>query len=878
MRFLNEIGRRVARALRRDAYTRELAEEMETHIAMRAEAYLAAGLPRRDALDLARRRFGNPGVLAELGRDVWGGRWLEEWLGDCRLALRSLRREPAFTTAAVLTLALGIGATTSVLSVWYSVLIAPLPMRDPARVVALWGDNPTKQPEHIPLSGSEYTAFAREARSFSRIAAVDYQGTLPRLVQFGDTVASIPAALVTGGFFDVLGARPIVGRLLRPDDDSYGEPFVGVISERLWRNAYGADPAVIGTRTKFYLRDMTIVGVVAGDVGYPGGAQLWGSWPNYAQARDTLPGFFDVVGRLAPGATVAQARGELGAFLSRPDEPHSGARRLLGDIVHPVAMPITDTVVGTVRPALRIIVGAVALLLLVTCVNVANLMLLRTLARRRDLTVRAALGAGQRRIAQLVLAEAAVVSAMGGALGVACAVYAVRAFAHYAPAELPRGHAVSLEVPVLVAAIAICVAVTFLAGAIPAATGGRVHAGDTLRERRAGQGHTLARQTRAVLVATQVAVAVAVLVAAGVVLQSFETLAHDHLGFRPDHLIIARFGQNHSVGNLAAFNDVLGDAIQRVREVPGVRSAAGLIAPPFRSAGNDLAYSLPGDEANAATNRPMADYLGAGPDYFAALGIKIERGRSFTAADGRGAAPVAVVDELLAREAWPGKDPIGQHIGVGTAFYTVVGVAAPTRYRDVLAPRATLYTPYAQSSLTPAYIAVRTTANPSILIPALRRAVSAFDPRIYLADFASMTERVDVSLAAQRLEAQLLGGFAAAILLLTAVALYSVGATFVRYREFEIGVRVALGATPAQVARLVLRQGVVVMTCGVGAGVAIALAAGTVLRAIVYGVSPRDPLAYVVAVAVVCVAGMLAFLIPSRRASRTNAAQLLHDS
>lgn len=877
MRGIAKIGRCIARFVRREHYTRELAEEMETHLAMRAESHAAGGLTQGDAVAVARRRFGNPGLLVEASRDAWGGRWLDEWLRDLRLAFRALRRTPAFTTAAILTLALGISATTSVSSVWYSVLVAPLPLRDPARVIALWGENPTKQPEHIPLSGGEYTAFAREARSFSRIAAVDYQGTLPRLIQFGDTVASIPAALVTGGFFDVLGARPIVGRLLRPADDRYGEPFVGVISERLWRSAYGADPAIIGTKTKFYLRDMTIVGVVAGDVDYPGGAQLWGSWPNYVQARDTLPGFFDVVARLAPRATVAGARGELGAFLSRPEEPHSGARRLLGNIVRPVAVPVTDAIVGTVRPALRVVLAAAVLLLLVTCVNVANLMLVRTLARRRELTVRAALGAGRRRIAQLVLAEAAVVSAAGGSLGIACAWYAVHAFARFAPADLPRGRAVALEVPVLAVAIVLCVVVTLLAGGIPAATSVRVDAGDTLRERRAGYGHSIARHTRALLVATQVAVAVAVLVAAGVVLRSFESLAHDQLGFRPDHLIIARVGQNQSVGGLAAFNTVVEGAIHRVRSVPGVRAAAALIAPPFRTAGNDLAYSLPGDEPNAATNRPMVDYLGAGPDYFATLGIAVERGRSFTAADGRGAAPVAVVDELLAREAWPGKNPVGQRIGVGTNFYTVVGVVTPTRYRDVLASRATLYTPYAQSSLSPAYIAVRTTGNPAAIVPALRHAVREFDPRIYLADFASMTTRVDASLATQRLAAQLLGGFAAAIALLTAIALYSVGATFVRYREFEIGVRMALGATPAQVARLVVRQGVAVLASGIVAGVVLALAAGTVLRAIVYGVSPRDPLAFVVAIGVVCGAGVLAFFIPSRHASRTNAATLLHD-
>jgi putative ABC transport system permease protein len=276
----------------------------------------------------------------------------EQQLDETRLAARRLCRTPGFALAAILTLALGIGAATSVLSVAYGVLFAPLPVRDAAHVVVMWGHNPNKQPEHFPLSGPEYMAFAREARSFSHIAAVDYQGALPRLVQLGDTAASIRAAMVTGDFFEVLGARPLIGRLLRPDDDVYGTPAAIVLSEPLWRTAFGADPSIVGKVTKVYTNPVRIVGVLAGALDYPRGAQMWGSYTAIWPKSDTTPGlqgFHDIVARLAPGMSPVTSRQELAAFFARPAEPHSGARLVAGQYLQPVAEPITDAIVGDVR-------------------------------------------------------------------------------------------------------------------------------------------------------------------------------------------------------------------------------------------------------------------------------------------------------------------------------------------------------------------------------------------------------------------------------------------------------------------------------------------------------------------------------------------------
>jgi putative ABC transport system permease protein len=862
-------------------------EELLFHLESRIAEYERAGVARADAERIAAERFGDLTAIAArlTAHDRSRQRRLKFWerihqmRQDIVIALRSLRSRPGFAAAVILTLGLGITAVTSVASVAYSVLGAPLPMRDAARLVMLWGDNPSKQPAHFPLSGEEYRAFARETRSFNAVAAIDYQQTLPRLVQLGDTAVTIPGALVTGNFFDVLGAHPRVGRLLRPDDDRIGSPLVAVISERLWRSMFGGDAKIVGRPMKFYLRPMTIVGVVAGDLAFPRGAELWASGPNYSRARDTLPGFFDVIGRLAPSRTVADARNELGAFLSRPNEPHSGARLFLGQSLRPAAATIIEVLVGDVRPVLRVVIAAVVLLLLVTCLNVAGLMLIRTLARRREIAVRVALGARWSRIAQQTLCETILLSGAGGALGVACSWLAIRGFTSAAPATLARAQDAAINAPILIGTLALCVCVAVAFAAIPAALGTRLSLPATLAERRDGGTGPGARRVRALLIATQVAAAVVTLTAAGAVARGFQQLTHANFGFRPDHLIIARFGQTVSVGNNAAWSDVAWRAIENVRRIPGVTHATGLIVTPFRATGNDLAYSLPNDPPGVPPSRPMADYLGADPDYFDTFGITVQRGRGFTEEDRAGSEKVVVVDEVLARQAWPGKDPIGQRIGVGSTFFSVIGVVAPTRYRDLLAPRATMYTPFTQSpNFLPSFIAIRTSRDPQSLVPAIRNAARSADARVFLADFSTMTERIDSSLTTARLSALLLAAFALAILALTAVGLYSLIATFVRQREFELGVRMALGATPRNVAFHVMKQGIAIVGIGTVVGVSAAIAFGDMIASLGFAASPDDPVTLGSAALGVVLVAAIALIVPAGRASRASPADVLRRS
>ncbi len=324
---IRELWERLLRTVSRDRYTRELEEEMRAHVAMRADANVDAGMPPHDARTNARKRFGSTARLVESSRDAWGGAWLEQRVQDVRIALRGLRRAPGFAIGALTTIALGIAATTSVFSVAYSVLFAPLPIRDANRVVVLYGHNPTGQPEHIPLFGAEYTTFARETRTLSKTAAFQYAGALPGFLHLGDTIATIRGALVTGAFFDVLGAHPLVGRLLRPDDDLPVTPMPAVISERYWRTHFASDTAVVGLTTQLGLAIISIVGGVAGGLDFPRGSDLWLSYRSQFPVKDSLPGYHDVIGRLASGATIESARSELGAFFAHIE---GATPRLLG--------------------------------------------------------------------------------------------------------------------------------------------------------------------------------------------------------------------------------------------------------------------------------------------------------------------------------------------------------------------------------------------------------------------------------------------------------------------------------------------------------------------------------------------------------------------
>jgi putative ABC transport system permease protein len=795
-----------------------------------------------------------------------------------RFGLRSLRRSPGFTITVVCTLALGIGAATSVFSVAYGILLKPLPMRDPQRVLALWAFNPLLQPDHVPLNFPEYRALARETSAFETMAAYDYHGTWPQTVRFGDTATTLSVATVTGNFFDVLGVHPRAGRLLRPDDDLRGAGIVAVISDRLWFRAFGNDPAVVGKTFTMYGREIPIVGVAPLGMDFPRGADLWLPITAYGADPDTANFYFDVIGRLHRGASVGQVRSELGAFLVRPSEPHRDNERSLASILQPVARPVSDVILGDVRPALRVVVAAVALLLLVTCINVANLMLVRAIARRREFSVRAALGAGGGRIVGQMLVENAAMVMAGGALGVLSGWIAVRTFVAIAPATIPRIDEVTVNGPVLAGALALSIGLMVVFALLPAVFTDRLSLIDSLRERRTEEGGATMQRARALLVGSQVAIALSVLVAAGVVLRSFEALVHLNLGFTTDHLVVARLGTTPAIKDESGYNQALDEVLARLRSEPGVASATSLFVPPFKLTGLDVAYMLP--ESPKWQERPMLDELTADSAYFHTLGIPLRRGRAFTADDRAGSAQVIIVDEALAAQFWPQQDPIGKRLAIDdNGMRTVVGVVGETRYRDWLTPRASVYVPYRQTApdypLFALYLAVRTKGDPGKLISSLRHTVQSANPDLTVSQITTLAQSAEVTRAQPRLNALLLGGFGISILLLTGLGLYSVAATYVRYREFELSVRMALGARPDQVLSLVLRQGMTIVVAGAAVGVVAGVAGAGLLRSVSFGVQPRDPVAFGAALLLIGTVAILALWLPARRAAKANPADAL---
>ncbi len=869
-RFLGLFGRE-----HRD---RDMAEEFAVHLQMETEENIRRGMPPAAARRAALLRSGGIEVAKEAYRDQRGLPRIDAVIGDLHFAARSLRRTPGFTVAAVLTLALGIAAATTVFSAAYGILLKPLPVADPSSLVALWGDNPTHQPEHFPLSGDEFDAYTRETRAFSGVAAYDYIDPWSLGARIGRSdVGDVGVSFVTGEFFHVLGAHPLLGRLLDPRDDRYGARDVGVISAAYWRHEFGGSPDVIGKTIRTEGEAIAIVGVAPPGLDFPAGTDLWKATIRDSTGR--LHAFLNLIGRLKPGASLAQARGEFGAFLGRPGEPHSAARKALRVPLGPAVQPAMDVVAGEVGPTLRVVVWAVALLVLVTCVNVANMFLVRAVSRRREFAVRAALGASGGRLTQQLLVEGSVLAVAGGILGLAIASWGVRAFVALAPATIPRLEQVTMNGHVLAVSAALVIAVALVVGLLPAALGGRLSLADNLRDRGTADRGKESHRARSLLVGLQVSVAVLALVAAGLVGQSFERLTHVDLGFTPDHVLFVRMGV---VGQLSPLQLLKAtDAmLPRLRALPGVTHVAEMTSEPFQATGFDMAYSLPRDAGRSGIVHPWLDGMVVSPEFFEALGIRVLDGRSFTGDDRIGTPRVAVVDATFARQSWPGEDPIGRRVYALNDTFTVVGVAEPTRYRNLQAPRMTFYMPIRQAvsdGRWPRYLAIRTAADPAQVAGAVRAAIRQADARFFAAEVTPMSQQLDATTAAPRLSVVLLGLFAGAVLLLTLLGVYSIGATYARDRRFELAIRMALGAQAGQVKRLVVAQGIVVVFVGAVAGGLVAFAGAGLLHALLYGVTPRDPLTLGAAVTVVCVVALTALFVPAARAAGANPGEILRE-
>lgn len=800
---------------------------------------------------------------------------------DLSAAARALRRTPAFAAAAVLTLALGIGATATIFTVVNAVLLSPLPYEQPERRVALW--NRWTGFDKTWLSELEAVDYRRLCRTLAAVAV--WSSGQANLTGGGEPVR-VGYAEVTTNTFAVLGARPLAGRTFADDEDREGFDRVAVISHRLWRSYFGGDPGVVGRTLRLDGESRTIVGIMPAGFQLPTDfgedaaepSQLW--VPLYLDPASTDRGSHGYYGAavLAGGATAAQASAELRAIAAA--WTREGLYPPQQDF-HTYAVPLDDDVRGAIRPVLRLLGGAVAFLLLIACANVANLLLARAEGRQRELGVRVALGAGPWRIARQLFTESLVLALLGTAAGLAIAFVGARLIRAIDPSSLPKLGAVDLDARVLAFTASIGIATTVVFGLVPVLRASKVQLANALRDGSATATAGGSRLTlRAMLVMLETAAAVILATAAGLMIRSVDALQRVELGFDPRNVLTMRLALPPASYEkpehvIAAYERLL----ERVRALPGVRQAGLMRSLPLGTTIGDWGLAVEGYTPPPGLFA-KGDWQVVSTGALEALGEELRRGRMLAASDGPNAPPVALVNETMARTYWPGQDPIGRRIRQGgptRPWITVVGIVADVRHNGLeVSIKEKFYRPHTQwpqstgGAVRNMHLVVKSAGDPMALAASIRAEVHAVDPRLPIANVRTMDEVVAAATSQPRLAQSVLLLFGALALLLSAVGLYGVLSYVVSQRQHEIGIRLAIGAEPRGIRSMVLRQGVMLAGAGVVTGVLVSLGLARLISGLLHGVAPHDPLTFAAVPAVLVLVALLASWMPAWRATRVS--------
>jgi putative ABC transport system permease protein len=810
---------------------------------------------------------------------------MDRWWEDIRLAWMGLTRARSFAAAAVVTLALGIAGVTLMFALTQGVLLRRWPVQDQARLVVAWKQLPTTGFEHYPFGDAEIEAVSTSSRLLERVAGVTRGGVSQWVAIENDTSTYLNGAVVTGSFFDVLGTRAVLGRALAPADDVEGAEPVITISDGLWRRRYGSSHDVIGHRLTLDEQSFTIVGVMPRDIDYPQGVEVWRpakSVPANGPFGDAARREIDLIGRLRPGVTIAQVTSELDALTRRFEE--EGRRDVPQGLV-PIVRGFATTAVGDMRKPILILFGAVGLVLVIASANVANLLLMRSEARRREIAVRTALGAGRGRIVGQLLVESLLLALAAGVAGITLSAALLQPLMSVVPAELPRAESVRIDVAVVLFTVGVAFATSLLAGLVPALSSVRADVVSQLRSGGRGVTSSTARFGRRVLVVAQVALAVMILVAAGLLTHSLLKLQSVDIGLSADHLVLIDLALPQAkYADRATHERFLDEAMARLEGDADLSAATPVNVPPFAGIGGwDVPrFTAEGQDAERVASNPSLNLESIHPNYFKTFGIVLQRGRTFTRGDREGAPQVAIVSEDVARLTWPGEDPIGKRLKLGGVssrdpWLTIVGVAAATRYRELSKLRPTLYLPAAQFQMTAEILAVRTTASIDRVARLAREALQQIDPTASVMRVEPFSKQLDRTLADRRFNMFLVSVFGLAALTLATIGLYAVMAASVRQRDREIGIRVAVGATPQRIRQLVLGEGLSLTGIGVAIGVVGAIAGARVIQSLLFETAALDPQMIVGAVVVLVVASLLASLVPVRRAMGLDAVSLLQS-
>jgi putative ABC transport system permease protein len=874
---------------------RDVDAELRFHLEERIEELMAErGLSRAEAEALAQSRFGDVRrVRAELEaidragyRRRARGEWLSTLARDARIGVRSLGRSPGFTVAAVLTLALAIGANTAIFSAVNAVLLKPLPTAALDRLVVVENDLPALNLRNAELSPGESEDLFRRTDLFETATA--YTRRRPTLEGMGEP-RQLQATRSLGRFFDVFGVRPLLGRVYRPDESEEGHHRVVVLSFATWQDLYGGDPAIVGKPMTLNGSDYEIVGVLPRDFRHPRGSDIYQPLLMDKDLRSPVGRsrlFMTFVGRLRPDVTPERLREGLAAEMRRWRGENPGQRSVEGEGPLARALPTTpfiDHLAGKLRPVLAVLMGAVVLVLLIACANVASLQLVRSAGRAREIAVRAALGARRSGIVRQLVVESLLLAVAGGAIGLLLGQLIVALLRHVAPAQFPQLEGLALDVRVLAFTGVIAVGAGLLFGLLPALPASRA---DLTRALKAGDGRGASaggaqRRLLQGSVVVQVALTLVLLLGSTLVVRSLVGLLELDPGFRAERVVTMKVtppGAKYPREQGARFYR---DLVDRVRTLPGVQAAGVAFGLPFTGDQDSSPFDIPGIAKSAGTPDRHAEYRVVEGEYFRALGIPVKRGRTFTASDAMGAGNVVMIDESLAKEYFGDVDPVGRTLAqLGSPSgneWTIVGVVGSVMRAELgEAIKPTIYYHLPQ---VPWYsglaLAVRTTGDERAAVQSLRAVVRDFEKDALVTDVRSMQERVDRSLGARRLAVWVLSGFGALALMLAVLGIYGVMSYGMTQRRQEIGIRIALGATARDVTRMVLAQGLRLAGLGLVVGLVAFLALGRALEALLYGIAARDPLTLVTVALTVAVAALLASWVPGRRAGRTGTDVLL---
>ncbi len=830
----------------------------------------------RRALD-ARRAARHSHITRELRREDW---MMSSILQDVRYALRAMLAARGFTAVVLLTLMLGIGANAAIFSVVNGVLLRPLPYADPDRLVSILHND-----AYSSVSEPEFADYKRDSRTFAGLAAWAFGSG--NLTGDGEEPEVAQAARVSDGFFRILGVSPRLGRAFLPEEDTPNGAPVVILSHGLWQRRFGGDPAIIGKDVAINGRPRTVVGVMPPRFEYPSkDVALWVPLRlNFDSLWTRNNHYLRMIGRLAPDATLERATTELTALAARMsvDFPDVYAP---GSPLIPQLTPVEDVLLGKTRPYLYALLGAVGFVLLIACVNVANLLLARGEARRKDTAIRSALGASRTRIIRQALTESALHSLFGGVLGLALAWAGVRLLVGLAPEGIPRIEEIRVDVPVLAFTLALAILTGLVFGVVPALRSARSDAGEALKDagRTTGQGRGLAR-ARSALVVAEIALAVVMLAGAGLMLRSLWKLQAIDLGFSPENVLTMRVNLPQAAYPEERPALFYAGLLDRVHALPGVRAAAIVGDLPIGDAHSTWSILIDNAPMTTVSNAKGAMPQQVTPRYFETMRIPVVRGRPFTPQDRANAPLVVVVNEAMAKEMWPGKDPIGgtvKMLNETSPRATVVGVVKDVRNNGFLGEvPSTMYFPHEQAGqsayFTPAVmnLVVRTSGDPLAVAPAIRGILRELEPLAPVSRVTTMEQIVASSVAGRRFTTQLLTGFAVLALLLAGIGTYGVISYGVTQRTFELGLRMALGAERKQVLRLVLGEGLRLALIGAALGIGGAILASRVIRGMLVSVTGSDPATLSVVLVVLVGVALLASLIPASRAMRVSPMSVL---